>query len=128
MRQQYHSRNIGPDVLIWDVNALIQANDHLPTKKILLSDIQEFEENWWYQSKNSVPTCQSIVDHFHLIAACELKYPILLGPKGRLIDGMHRVCKAHLEGRTFILARQLLKLPSPDYRNVDFDDLPYEDE
>lgn len=125
MRQQYHSRKVGTDVLIWDINALLLKSADLPIKEIALTSILEFEETWWYQTREDVPNCRSLVDHMRLILACELQYPILLSPDGRLMDGMHRVCKAHLEGRSSILSRQLLKLPPPDYLNVNLADLPY---
>ncbi len=43
------------------------------------------------------------------------------------MDGMHRVVKAFLENRSFVLAYRLSDLPEPDYIGVDPDDLPYDD-
>ncbi|MDV6345828.1 hypothetical protein [Nitrosomonas sp. Is37] len=43
---------------------------------------------------------------------------------GRLMDGMHRVAKAYLDGHIHIKAVQLQVLPEPDYVGVDPDDLP----
>ncbi len=43
------------------------------------------------------------------------------------MDGMHRVVKAFLEDRPFVLAYRLSDLPEPDYVGVDPDDLPYDD-
>jgi len=44
---------------------------------------------------------------------------------GRVMDGMHRVCKALLEGRETIAALQFELDPEPDFRDVQPDDLPY---
>ena len=44
------------------------------------------------------------------------------------MDGMHRVVKAVLEQRSFVLAIRFPTTPDPDYINVSADDLPYPDE
>ena len=41
------------------------------------------------------------------------------------MDGMHRVARALLDGRTTIAAVQLETLPQPDFRRCSLDDLPY---
>jgi hypothetical protein len=41
------------------------------------------------------------------------------------MDGMHRVAKALLEGRTTITAVQFETHPDPDYRDCRREDLPY---
>jgi hypothetical protein len=43
------------------------------------------------------------------------------------MDGMHRVSKAYLEGRTTISAVQLTSDPEPDFVGVDGAELPYDD-
>ena len=55
----------------------------------------------------------------------ETDYPIILGPDGRVMDGMHRVARALLEGRPTIKAVRLPTLPAPDYRDCRPEDLPY---
>jgi hypothetical protein len=41
------------------------------------------------------------------------------------MDGMHRVCKALIEGRETISAVRFEEDPEPDYINVHPDSLPY---
>jgi hypothetical protein len=55
-------------------------------------------------------------------------FPIILGFDGRVMDGMHRVARAMLEGRTTIPAVQFVTHPAPDYLNCRPGDLPYDDE
>ena len=57
----------------------------------------------------------------------DLRYPIILSADGRVMDGMHRVAKAYLEGRETIQAVQFEVDPRPDYIGVEADDLPYDD-
>lgn len=59
--------------------------------------------------------------------AADLAFPILPGPDGALLDGMHRVAKALLQGWPTVRAYRLAALPEPDYVGVDPDDLPYDD-
>ena len=46
-------------------------------------------------------------------------------PGNRIMDGMHRVARALLDGRRAIKARRLGELPEPDYRGCRPDELPY---
>jgi hypothetical protein len=43
------------------------------------------------------------------------------------MDGMHRIARALLDGRSTIPAVRFETLPEPDYRNCRPDDLPYPD-
>jgi hypothetical protein len=63
--------------------------------------------------------------HVRLTNEVDTSYPIILGPDDRVMDGMHRVVRALIEGRPTIAARRLLTLPAPDYRNCRPEDLPY---
>ena len=63
--------------------------------------------------------------HLRLIAAADLSYPIILSASGAVMDGMHRVCKAALEGRTEIQAVQFAEDPPPDHVGLGPNDLPY---
>lgn len=92
-----------------------------------LSDIRELDEPYWYDLEGDRPTCKSIADHIRLVQATDLAYPIILCPAGRVLDSMHRVVKAFLEGRTHFLVYRLPVLPEPDYLGVDPDDLPYDE-
>ncbi len=57
----------------------------------------------------------------------ELIYPIILSSDGRVMDGMHRVCKALLQGREEIEAVRFVHDPEPDFVGAEPDDLPYEE-
>ena len=52
----------------------------------------------------------------------EPQYPIILGSDGRVMDGLHRIAKALLEGRTTIAAVKFEEPIDPDYHN----ELPYD--
>ncbi|MEO0556755.1 MAG: hypothetical protein AAF170_01095 [Bacteroidota bacterium] len=127
MRQQYHSRPSDQGELIWDVNRLVELAKALPVIEVPLAEIRELDEQYWFPEGSEAPTCRTVADHAYLIAETDLSYPILLSAEGRVMDGMHRVAKAYLEGHETIAAVQFPTTPEPHYIDVDVDTLPYDD-
>ena len=91
-----------------------------------LAAIRELDEPFWFGG-GEAPTCRAVAEHARLIAETELRYPIILGADGRVMDGMHRVAKAYLEGRATVAAVRLEADPEPDYVGVDPAELPYDE-
>ena len=81
-------------------------------------------------SRVEVPaeTVREVAEHVRLVQAVDLTYPIILGVDGRVMDGMHRVVRALLEGHPTIAAVQFDVHPAPDFRNCQPDQLPYPDD
>jgi len=127
IRAQYHFRKSDRGLLAWDVRRLIRLSKGLPSRVIRLSQIEELDEDHWYFHGEDLPTCRSIVEHIQLINACDMKHPIILDQSGRVMDGMHRVCKALLNGDSEIRAVQFENDPEPDYIDCDPSALPYGD-
>jgi hypothetical protein len=125
MRTQYHFRpgQIGLDA--WDVERLVALTSGLPTKEVDLDSISEVDAVYWFNHGDQQPTVRSIVEHMRLVADVDPSYPIILGASGCVMDGMHRVVRAILEGRPTITAVQFEVDPEPDYRNCRPGDLPY---
>lgn len=126
MRKQYHFRTSDRGLLAWDVDGLIERTARLKASAVPLGAIRELDEPYWYELGGDQATCRSIVQHMRLMQAADLAHPIILCPEGRVMDGMHRVCKALLQGHSTIRAYRLSVLPEPDYIGVDADDLPYD--
>jgi hypothetical protein len=57
----------------------------------------------------------------------DLNYPIILSSDGRVMDGMHRVCKAWMQGEESIKAVRFPIDPEPNYIDVPEDELPYDE-
>jgi len=125
VRRQYHFRQIGEDTYIWDVHRLVALTNNFVAKKVVLADIQELNEAYWFPDQ--YPTTQQIIEHFQLVQDADLSYPIILCAEGRVMDGMHRVAKASLLKQTEILAVQFEQTPEPDFINVDEDELDYDE-
>lgn len=128
LRKQYLSRPMGQDRWIWDVHHLLRQAAPLPVLDVAVADIAELQENWWFPNPDDLPTPEALVAHMRLVQAADLRYPILLCAEGRLMDGMHRVCKALLTGQATLPARRFGVTPEPDFLNVDIAKLPYPDE
>lgn len=127
LRKQYHFRDVGPDVHIWDVHRLIRMSRGLRSVLVPLSQIAELDENWWHDDSD-IPTPRSLAAHMALVRDADPAFPILLCPEGRVMDGMHRVVRALLDGHGHIAAIRFPTMPAPDHVNVAADALPYPDE
>ncbi|MBA5792752.1 hypothetical protein H1R17_01780 [Flavobacterium sp. xlx-214] len=127
MRKQYHFRTINNKLYAWDVDDLIKLTQNLPIKTIDLNSITELNEPYWYAHEGDVPTCLSIIEHMKLVTEASLAYPIIICPEGKVVDGMHRIAKASLNGLGTIKAYRLPTLPAPNFIDVHPDDLPYDE-
>ena len=125
MRKQYHFRPSGNGYYAWDIDRLVALTKDSERLEVELNSIRELDETFWFGDKSDKPTCRAIVEHMRLIEKSDLNYPIILSSDGRVMDGMHRVGKALLEGRKSIEAVQFSPDPEPDYEDVHPDDLPY---
>lgn len=126
MRKQYYFRPSARGFLAWDVDRLVALTKGFPRLQVALTAIRELDEAFWFEG-NNVPTWRAVLDHARLIDEADLSFPIILSVDGRVMDGMHRVAKAILLGRTTIEAVQFPDDPKPDYVNVNPDELPYDE-
>ena len=125
MRKQYHFRPSPAGLRAWDVDRLVKLAESLARERVPLSAIRELDEPYWSNGGTGALTCRDVVDHARLIQDCDFSYPVILSRDGRVMDGMHRICRALLEGREHIEAVRLIDDPEPDYVGVHPDDLPY---
>ena len=123
MRKQYHFRKVGEDTYIWDVLQLILQSSHLPVIQICLDGIKELYEPYWFPSR--YPNTIELIQHFKLVEEADLRYPIILCPEGRIMDGMHRVAKAKMMNLNALQAVKFEVMPQPSFINVDEGDLYY---
>jgi hypothetical protein len=91
-----------------------------------LSAIRKLDEGYWNEDGSHRKTCRDVAEHARLILDSDLAYPIILFSDGRVMDGMHRVCNALVQGLNEVEAVRFLVDPKPDYVGVQPDDLPYE--
>lgn len=124
LRQQYHFRESEKGLLAWDVLKLIELSKDFEVVQVPLSEIREFRETYWF-GLGAAPVTKDIAEHAKLIYEADTSYPIILCSEGRVMDGMHRVCKAYLEAHATISAKRFTELHEPDYIGKQPDELPY---
>ena len=109
----------------WDVDRLIQLSRDLPIRDVLLDAITEIDTDYWFRYGPIAPTVRRVVEHMRLTMEVDMSYPIILAANGRVMDGMHRVARAILDGNATIKAVRFVIDPEPDYRNCSPEDLTY---
>jgi hypothetical protein len=124
MRAQYHFRKSPLGLCAWNIHRLIELAAHFPRERVPLSAIRELDEPYWAGGGKQM-TCREVVEHARLMLDCDFEFPVILSSDGRVMDGMHRVCKALLEGLHEIEAVRFMNDPDPDYIGVNPEDLPY---
>jgi elongation factor P hydroxylase len=125
VRKQYYFRPSKHGYYAWDIHRLIALSEGFERRMVNLRDIGEIDENYWFAGEGDIPTCRAIVEHMRLIQEVDSSYPVILSAEGHIMDGMHRVARALLDGKAMIEAVQFTITPEPDYEDVYPDDLPY---
>ena len=125
MRKQYHFWPSDNGLDAWDVDRLIRLSAELPVIEVPLAAIAEVDTVYWFDGKSEQPTVRKVIEHARLISEVDTAYPVILGPDGRVMDGMHRIARLLLDGQATVRARQFDVLPEPDYRDCDPADLPW---
>ena len=125
MRKQYHLWPAGSGFDAWDVDRLIRLSRGLPVYTVAVDSIREVDTVYWFDASTAAPTVRAVVEHARLMRDADLSFPVILGPGGRVMDGMHRIARAMLEGKQEVRAVCFPALPEPDYRNCQPADLPH---
>ena len=125
-RQHYFRPSEGGAFDAWDVAHLIELSAALPVRDIPLSAIRELDTVYWFGADGSPATVRTLVRHMELVNDVDLSYPVILGSEGQVMDGMHRVARCLLEGRSMVSVVQFVEQPEPDFRNVRPEELSYD--
>jgi hypothetical protein len=96
------------DGKIWESGTLFAAVKNLP-----VFDLQLAALNLDIPFSSS-STLSLFLYQAQRVKDADLSYPIIQAPDGWIMDGLHRVAKAILEGHTTIKAVRLPVLPDPD--------------
>jgi len=124
MRKQYYFRSSPGGLLAWDVDRLVELSRAFTVHSVPLEEIQELNDPIF--GADEAWTWRSLALHCRLVQEAELRYPIIRAANGAVMDGMHRVSKALIEGHDTIDAVQFATDPDPDYVGCQPDELPYE--
>lgn len=98
---------------------LVELSSSIERERVPLSAILELDEPYWGDERNRPMSCRQVAEQARLILDCDLSYPVILSSDGRVMDGMHRVCKALIDGLHEIDVVRFAVDPEPDYVGVD---------
>lgn len=113
VERETHSHNVPEGRGHWWTARLWSASADLPMVSVPIDSIAEFDMDCWFHGKS--PTCREVAEHARRINAADLNYPVILSANGALMDGGHRIAKAHLLGERTIRARRFTIDPDPDW-------------
>jgi hypothetical protein len=97
----------------WYVETVWAAARDRPVEPVALDTVRELDEDCWFRGGRA--TVRDVVEHARMINAADLDIPIILAADGQVLDGMHRVAKAALDGRPTVPGQRLLVDPEPDW-------------
>jgi len=104
--------------LIWKVPRLIELSRDLPVQEVYLEDLPVWEpemDGW------GIRGLDDFVGNMQRVLDADLSYPIILSAEGWVMDGMHRIAKAKLQGFTTIKAVRFPVNPLPDSVRTDLE-------
>jgi hypothetical protein len=126
MRRHFYFRPHGELFDAWDVARLVELTRTLRVVEVDLTSLSDIDSEYWIGADGSAPTVRTLVRHMELTLNADLTYPIILSSNAIVMDGMHRVARALLEGHATIRAVQFRIDPEPDYVSVRLDELASE--
>ncbi|MDQ2749561.1 MAG: hypothetical protein M3Y44_08545, partial [Actinomycetota bacterium] len=103
MAKQYHFRPGTAGFDAWDVDRLIALAAGTSPIDVPIASIHEIDSVYWYDH-GYLPTVRSVAEHARLIWQVDMSWPILLSHDGWVMDGMHRVARALLDGAATVQA------------------------
>ena len=98
---------------IWNVKRLWELSNNLLIFDYSIKSAKIFNEDIWFCG-HVEPTIRNLLDHYDRINSANLSYPIIISDEDFIMDGVHRLLKAHLKGDEFVKAVKFFKNPPPD--------------
>lgn len=93
----------------WAVDQLIESAVDLPIESVCINDIVL-----------STMSCD-MENNIERVRNVDLNDPIILTPESYVADGMHRIVKAILMGKEYVLAKRLKSMPKPIHTIISCD-------
>lgn len=111
---------------IWYIDHIWTAAAGLPTEDLSIDQVRELDRVCWFsEAWGKRPTCRAVIEHCQRMMDADMSYPVILGPTGEVLDGVHRIAKAMLAGQETVRAVRLPAMPQAD-EQLSPDDPRYE--
>jgi hypothetical protein len=112
-RPHTHSVVIDGQLHTWDVHRLWVLAEGLSPFDYEVERFSGFDDVMWFGAGHP-PTVRAVLDHLRRVQQADLSRPILFSAEGRVMDGVHRLCRALVEGRGTVKAVRFEPTPPPD--------------
>lgn len=123
---QYYFWNFFDGFRVWDVCCLVELVCDLFVIDVLLSDIVELDEDYWFDNNFDQLILWWIVGYVKQIYDVDFIYLILLCVDGWIMDGMYCVCKVVLFGYQIICVKCFIVMLLYDYLGKGLDEFFYD--
>lgn len=101
------------EIYLWSVKNLWEQSANLEIFDYEIAQFNGYDKDVWFGNHES-PTLLNILKHYKKIENANFDKPIIISNNGTVLDGVHRICKAYLEGRKTIPAVKFENDPTPD--------------
>jgi hypothetical protein len=98
---------------VWFIKRLWKLTVNLPVFEFDVSSFKDFDDDIWFGDRVK-PTVRKVLEHHQKVLNANCSYPIILSEDGVVMDGVHRICRAYVEGKKSIPAVRFEKTPEPD--------------
>ena len=114
---------VGAEEHFWRNETLWEAASSEPIEQVSLDALPWHDDGC--NTLGSPPTWGALAEHCKRVWDADMNHPIICGPTGDIVDGMHRIIRTYIEGRRTIACVTLREMPPPDevHPRVDFDGL-----
>lgn len=104
------------EIHLWLTRRLWELAEGLPVFEYEVASFNGFDKDVWFGSQHK-PTVNKVLEHYKKIERATFDHPIILSQDGTLFDGVHRLCRARLDGRKTIPAVKFEVDPEPDRKH-----------
>ena len=102
----------GDTLLFWKVETLWRLSETLSVQHLALDEIYWADDNCAYLEEDD--TYLNFAKHVKRVLDADLSFPVILSPKGIVMDGMHRLVKASIFGVPVVKVVRFSEMPPPD--------------
>ena len=102
-------------VHLWITSRLWELSKNLTNFEYEVKSFNSLDEDVWFNSQHK-PTINKVLEHYKKIEKANFDYPIILSQDGIVLDGVHRICRAILDGKETIPAVKFDLDPVPDHK------------
>jgi len=90
------------EMLEWDMADLVALAATAPAKRVEVSSLSAVNKDVWFARTGRTPTLRALAAEFRQVWAADPDQPLLAVAGLGLIDGMHRLVRAMVDGRSHV--------------------------